>query len=147
MSHLSIPKSSKLVIICIACKTECRRFGKHRNGLQRFQCPTCRKTYTANHATTLEGSYLPKEKIVMALQLLVEGNSLRSTERITGLDINTLMKILVKAGGKCEKVMGRLIVNIPVKDVQCDEIWAFVQKKEGNKTPVEAHNDGIGDAY
>jgi hypothetical protein len=33
--------------------------------------------------------------------------------------------------------MGKLIVNIPVKDVQCDEIWAFVQKKEGN----------IGDAY
>ena len=27
------------------------------------------------------------------------------------------------------------------------EIWAFVQKKEGNKAPFEAHNDGIGDAY
>jgi hypothetical protein len=36
-----------------------------------------------------------------------------------------LMKILVKAGEKCEKLMGRLIVNIPVKDVQADEIWSF----------------------
>jgi hypothetical protein len=36
--------------------------------------------------------------------------------------------------------MGRMIVNVPCKDVQCDEIWAFVQKKEGNKAPFEAHN-------
>ena len=43
--------------------------------------------------------------------------------------------------------MGRLIGNIPVRDVQCDEIWAFVQKKEGNKASFEAHNDGVGDAY
>src|SRR5947199_6921482 len=82
-----------------------------------------------------------------ALQLLIEGNSLRSTERITGVDINTLMKLLVRAGGKCEKLMGRLIVNIPVKDVQCDEIWAFVYKNEKNKTPFESENDGLGDAY
>ena len=90
---------------------------------------------------------LADEKALLALQLFVEGNSLRSTERITGVDINTLMKLLVRAGEKCEKVVGKLVVNIPVKDVQADEIWAFVGKKEGNKTPVEAHNDGIGDAY
>jgi hypothetical protein len=59
---------------------------------------------------------------VLALRLLIEGNSLRSTQRITNLDLNTLMKILVKAGDKCEKLMGRIIVNVPVKDVECDEI-------------------------
>jgi hypothetical protein len=106
-----------------------------------------KKTYTEAHKPALEGSYIPQERIVLALRLMVEGNSLRSTQRITDLDINTLMRILVMAGEKCENLMGRLIVNIPVKDVQCDEIWAFVQKKEGNKTQVEAHNDGIGDAY
>jgi IS1 family transposase len=83
----------------------------------------------------------------MALRLMVEGNSLRSTSRITDLDINTLMKILVKAGEKCEKLMGRLIVNIPVTDVQCDEIWAYVYKKEAHKLPMEANDEGKGDAY
>jgi transposase-like protein/IS1 family transposase len=132
---------------CTECEVQCQRFGTHRNGLQRFRCPQCRKTYTEKHKPALEGSYIPQERVVLALRLLVEGNSLRSTQRITDLDINTLMKILVKAGEKCEKLMGRLIVNVPVKDVQCDEIWAFVQKKEGHKTPFEADNDGIGDAY
>ena len=115
---------------CEACEVNCQRFGKHRNGLRRFRCPQCKKTYTEAHKPALEGSYISLETIVLALRLLVEGNCLRSTERITGLDINTLMKILVKAGEKCEKLMGRLIVNVPVTDVECDEIWAFVERRK-----------------
>src|ERR1039458_2837203 len=115
---------------CTDCEVRCQRFGTHRNGLQRFRCLQCKKTYTEEHKHLIEDMNLADEKALLALQLFVEGNSLRSTERITGVDINTLMKLLVKAGEKCEKLMGRLIVNIPVKDVQCDEIWAFVQKKE-----------------
>src|ERR1035441_2136880 len=132
---------------CTECYVRCQCFGVHRNGLQRFRCPNCKKTYTEEHKHLIADMNLADEKALLALQLFVEGNSLRSTERITGVDINTLMKLLVRAGEKCEKIMGKLIVNIPVKDVQCDEIWAFVQKKEGNKAPFEAHNDGIGDAY
>ena len=41
----------------------------------------------------------------------------------------------------------KLVVNVPVKDVECDDIWAFVQKKEGHKAPEESHNDSVGDAY
>jgi IS1 family transposase len=91
--------------------------------------------------------YISEEKVVTVLQLLVEGNSIRSTMRITGLDQNTIMKVLVRAGEKCEKLMGKLIVNIPVKDVQCDEIWGYVQKKEAHKNPWEADDNSIGDAY
>src|ERR1700691_3029496 len=91
--------------------------------------------------------YVSKDKANLVIQPLIEGNSVRSTQRITGVDQNTIMKILVLAGEKCEKLMGRLVVNVPVKDVECDEIWGFVQKKEGHKTPEEAHDESIGDAY
>jgi IS1 family transposase len=76
---------------------------------------------------------------------LIEGNSLRSTQRITDIDINTLMKILVKAGEKCEKLMGRLIVNVPVKDVECDEIFGFLGKKQRRVKPDDDPN--LGDQY
>jgi transposase-like protein/IS1 family transposase len=138
---------AEITMTCESCEVSCQRFGKHRNGLRRFICPQCRKTYTEAHKPALDGSYISQERIVLALRLMVEGNSLRSTERITGLDINTLMKILVKAGEKCEKLMGKLIVNVPVKDVQCDEIWAYVSKKEAHKAPAEANDESIGDAY
>jgi len=56
--------------------------------------------------------------MLFGMQLLLEGNSVRSTMRITGLDQNTIMKALTLAGDRCEKVMARVVVNVPVKDVQ-----------------------------
>src|ERR1051325_5928375 len=57
------------------------------------------------------------------------------------------MKLLVLAGEKYEKLMGRKVVNVPVRDVEVDELWGFVQKKEGHKTKDEVNDESIGDAY
>jgi transposase-like protein len=85
-----------------ACGVACQRLGKHRNGLRRFRCSVCGKTYTETHRRVLETMYVSQERAVMALQLLLEGNSIRSTERITGMDRNTIMSLLVKAGERCQ---------------------------------------------
>jgi transposase-like protein len=77
---------------CEACDVRCQRFGVHRNGLRRFRCPQCHKTYTEPHRLTLGEMYISEEKALLAMQLIVEGNSIRSTMRITGLDQNTIMK-------------------------------------------------------
>ena len=133
---------------CPKCSTECQRFGKHRNGLRRFRCPQCRKTYTEPHAKPLGNMTVPMDKALLALQLLIEGNSVRSTERITGPGHrDTILRVLVAAGEKCEKLMGRLMVNVPVRDVECDEIWGFIGKKEGHKRPEKTNDETIGDAY
>ncbi len=138
---------AEITMTCAECDVRCQRFGTHRNGLRRFRCPQCKKTYTEPHRLTLGEMYISEDKALLAIQLLVEGNSIRSTMRITGLDQNTIMKALVLAGERCEKVMARLIVNVPVKDVECDEIWGYVQKKEAHKFPFEADDKNIGDAY
>ncbi|HEY6392424.1 MAG TPA: hypothetical protein VIX89_14160 [Bryobacteraceae bacterium] len=142
-------KSYKLSesMTCSDCGLFCQKFGKHRNGLRRFRCSKCKRTYTEAHRLTLGEMYAPQDKVLLAIQMLLEGNSIRSTMRISGLDQNTITKALLLAGEKCEKIMGRLIVNVPVKNVECDEIWGFVQKKEGHKRPEEAHDESIGDAY
>jgi transposase-like protein/IS1 family transposase len=130
---------------CKACNIDCQRFGKHRNGLRRFRCPNCRKTYTESHQRTLGTMYIPKEKAVLALRLLLEGNSIRSTERITELDRNTIMSMLVKAGDRCQTLMVSKIQNLPVQDVEADEIWGYVGKKEGHKSDDDGAE--LGDAY
>jgi transposase-like protein/IS1 family transposase len=134
-------------VTCHNCRIEARRFGKHRNGLQRFRCAQCGKTYTEAHKKPLEGMTTPQDKALLALRLLVEGNSIRSIERTTELHRDTILRLLVLVGEKCEKLMGRVIVNVPVTDVQCDEIWGYVYKKEGHKLPAEVNDEGIGDAY
>jgi len=82
---------------CGVCKVRCQRFGKHRNGLARFRCPQCRKTFTEAHHLTLGQMYLPKDKAELVVKLLIEGNSIRSTQRISGVDQNTIMKLLTLA--------------------------------------------------
>jgi transposase-like protein len=95
---------------CEACEVKCQRFGKHRNGLARFRCPQCHKTYTEAHTKTLGSMYIPEATMLLAVRLLLECNSIRSTERATGLHRDTIMKLLVIAGEKCERVMAKLIV-------------------------------------
>lgn len=66
------------------------------------------------------------------LQLLVEGNSLRATSRITGASINTVTKLLVEAGEACAWYQDTNLRNLPCKRVQVDEIWSFVYSKQKN---------------
>jgi hypothetical protein len=69
----------------------------------------------------------------MAIQLLVEGRSVRTVERITGIHRDAILKLLVVAGELCEVLLNSQIRNVPVKDVQADEIWSFVGMKEKSK--------------
>ena len=142
MMNVTQPAAS---MVCVDCQKPCQRFGKHRNGLRRFRCVGCKKTYTEPHTRTLDTMYISEAKAVLAIQLLVEGNSIRSTERITGLDRNTIMSLLVKAGDRAGRMMHRKIEHIDVQDVEADEIWGFVGKKERRKTTEDGEE--LGDAY
>src|SRR5579872_555887 len=133
---------------CPSCQSESKRFGKHRNGLQRYRCLGCRKTFTEDHAPAFRiEDYLNDPRGVMAIQLLIEGCSIRTAERVTGLHRDAIMRLLVTLGERCEALLASLVRNVKVSDVQADEIWAYVGKKEGHKGPEEAHNDSIGDCY
>jgi IS1 family transposase len=88
--------------------------------------------------------YTAPEKVEGVINLLVEGCSIRSIQRLTGIDQNTIMKILVFAGDRCQRLLESKCRNVPVSDVQCDEIWGFVGCKEKHN---RAGNPEFGDAY
>ncbi len=129
---------------CHNCRIECRKFGKTRKGQQRYRCCQCYKTYSYPRNEHLGGMYTAPEKVEAVITLLVEGCSIRSIQRITDIDQNTIMKILVLAGNRCERLLESKCQNVPVSDVQCDEIWGFVgckQKQNPGGDPTR------GDAY
>lgn len=132
---------------CHNCQTACKRFGKHRNGLQRFRCRQCKKTFTEEHEKPLDEMRLAPDRAIAALQLLLEGMSVRSVERVTEIHRDTILKLLVLAGKRCQQLMHERIQNLNVTDVQADEIWGYVFKKEGHKWDHEKETEGIGDAY
>src|ERR1017187_7178631 len=117
---------------CKECSIECKKFGKHRNGLQRFRCPQCGKTYTEERERLFAPMTVPEDKALLAIQLLIEGTSVRSAERITGLHRDTILRLLVLAGERCIALMDSQMQNLQCKRIQADEIWSFVGKKDRN---------------
>jgi len=90
---------------------------------------------------------IPLEKAELALRLLLEGNSIRSTQRITGLHQQTILNLLVMIGDRCKNLMSERIKGVPVQDVEADEMWGFVGMKNRAKLYKELNDPRIGDAY
>jgi IS1 family transposase len=80
------------------------------------------------------------------LRLLLEGNSIRSTERLTRIHRDTIMSLAVAVGQRCKAFMERIVFHTLVKDVQADEIWGFVGCKERTRERND-YPEVMGDAY
>lgn len=81
------------------------------------------------------------------LSLLVEGSSMRSISRITGVSINTVTKLLEDAGRACAAYHSLNVMDVKSKRVQCDEIWSFCYAKQKNVAAAEAAPEVAGDVW
>jgi len=75
---------------------------------------------------------LSKEKRIAVVRALVEGCSIRSTVRMTGVAKNTVVKLLCDLGAACAEFHDRTVRGTTPEHVQCDEIWSFCHPKEKN---------------
>jgi len=70
---------------------------------------------------------LKTEKRVVVLSSLVEGNSIRSTVRMTGIAKNTVTKLLIKAGAVCSIYQNRIHQTLKVSPAMAadvtDHLW------------------------
>ena len=73
---------------------------------------------------------LSVDKKLSVIASLLEGNSVRSTERITGVHRDTICRLLVDVGDQCSDLMDGAMRNLRCGFVQCDEIWTYVGKKQ-----------------
>lgn len=130
---------------CPNCNSLPKKHGKDRKGNQRYRCLACGKTYILSER--LEGKNLPVDKIELCIKLLVEGNSVRSTERITGVHRDTVLRLLETVGERCMSIQENLVTGVKVKFVEADEIWSFVQMKDKTKHSKDIEDDKIGSTY
>jgi IS1 family transposase len=66
---------------------------------------------------------------------LVEGCSMKSISRLTGIHPDTIMRLGVKVGQQCRNLHDRIFRDLNVGIVELDEQWSFVQKKNRNVHP------------
>ena len=90
---------------------------------------------------------LPLERQIAVISALVEGNSIRSTVRMTGVAKNTVVKLLAAVGTACAEYQDKALRNLPCKRIQCDEIWSFCYAKEKNLPEDLRGKFGYGDVW
>jgi IS1 family transposase len=81
------------------------------------------------------------------ISALVEGCSIRSTSRMTGVARNTVTKLLVDLATACAKYSDETLVNLPCRRLQVDEIWEFCYAKEKNVPASKKGVFGFGDVW
>lgn len=77
---------------------------------------------------------LSLDKQIQVLNMLVEGNSIRSIERMTGIHRDTIMRLGARAGTQCAHLLDMKLHNLAVEEIEVDELWCYVQKKQKRVT-------------
>ncbi|MBZ5726289.1 MAG: DDE-type integrase/transposase/recombinase [Acidobacteriia bacterium] len=91
---------------------------------------------------------LSSDQRAAVISCLIEGNSIRSTVRITGVAKKTVIRLVVEVGAFCADYQDRVFRNLKCQRLQVDECWSYCYCKAKNVTPeIAADNPGAGDAW
>jgi len=91
---------------------------------------------------------LNNEKRGNVINCLIEGCSIRSTVRMTGVAKKTVMRLLLEVGKVCAEYQDAAFRNLTCRRLQVDELWAFVYCKQKNVTPrIAVRNPQAGDVW
>lgn len=117
------------------------RFGKTRNGTQRYWCKRCGRTFTETHGTVFYRRQASRETILETLALLVEGVRISSISRAKGIKEDTILDWLRAAARQAAEIEEALLKDYRISQAQIDGLWNYVGHK-GHKGGVESDEQG-----
>ena len=120
---------------CVRCQhTVCVKAGSFgKRHVQRWKCTSCKNRFSEPHMKLTRDMFLSNpDAAERALHCLLEGCSIRSTERLTGLNRNTIMRLLLVAGECSARLMDARMRGLNARYLQVDEIWTYIGKKRRN---------------
>lgn len=107
--------------------------GHTKKGVQRYQCNTCRKTFTETTGTLFFRKRTSEHDILETLVLLAEGSRISSLSRAKGFKEDTILAWLREAAQHAEELEAVLMKDFKVKRAQLDALWAYVRNKGEKK--------------
>jgi IS1 family transposase len=84
---------------------------------------------------------LKTEKKVTVVSMLAEGSSMAAIARITGIHPDTIMRLAVRIGQACKRIMDEKMRSLNCKQIEVDEIWGFIGAKRNNAAKAGAYGD------
>ncbi len=109
------------------------KFGKSRQGRQRYRCKTCGVAFCETTGTLFHGRRTPEKEIIETLAWLAEGARISSINRVKGFKEDTILDWLREAAKHAEAVEERLMAEHRVSRGQLDALWSYVGNKGEKK--------------
>jgi transposase-like protein len=106
------------------------RYGKTRDGRQRYQCKACKKTFNERKGTLFYNRKTEEKDILECLALLAEGVRISSISRSKGFKEDTILSFLREAAHHAEAVEAVLLNDYKISSVQIDGLWTYVGHKK-----------------
>jgi transposase-like protein/IS1 family transposase len=133
-------------VITAACEHAWKKNGFDKNGNPRKRCKLCGTSYVDRKFTALGEMRIDLDKAAQAIGLLCEGMSVRAVCRLTGLNKQTVLRLVVRAGRGVAELSEQTIRGLTVAEVECDELWAFIYCKNRTAKTSDRGSD-VGDLY
>jgi len=134
-----------MIVLSCECKNT-KKNGKNAAGNPRLKCKDCGRSWVTDRVKPIGNLRIPLDKAVLCLNLVLEGMSIRATSRISGIDRNTIGDLILAVGDNCERLHERAVQDVPVLDIQADEIWSYVGAK--SKTcKARGYGPEMGDSW
>jgi transposase-like protein/IS1 family transposase len=133
-------------VIAPACEHAWKKNGCDKNGNPRKRCKLCGTSYVDRSFTALGEMRIDLDQAAQAIGFLCEGMSIRAVCRMTGLNKQTVLKLVVRAGRGIAELSESLIKGLDVDEVECDEIWGYVYCKRRTQRMLD-RGASVGDLY
>ena len=119
----------------------------HGEKRQMYECQACGQPFSETAGTPFFGLKTPMKTVCIALNELAEGLGVRAVARIHHIEPDTVLDWLRKAGQHCEQVSEYMMQELELSQVQLDELWTFVRKKERTLSEWEKEHTEYGDNW
>lgn len=106
------------------------RYGKTKDGRQRFQCKTCCQTFNERKGTLFYNRKTAEQDILECLALLADGTRISSLSRAKGIKEDTILSFLREAAHHAAEVEAILLNDYQISQVQIDGLWTHVGRKK-----------------
>jgi hypothetical protein len=107
-----------------------------QSGKQRiFCCSTCERPFSETRDTVFFDLRTPEEKVMMALKMLLVKVALSDISFVLGVTAATVLEWLRRAAQKAHEINVHVLRDLPVTQVQLDEIWNFIRCKQVQQAP------------
>jgi IS1 family transposase/transposase-like protein len=123
------------------------RLGKSRQ-FRLLYCRSCRARFSERKGTPLYRAHLPEDKATSILEHIREGCGVLKTARLVKVHPDTVSRYGRAAGQHSRAAHDELVGRTPeTRELQMDEMWSFVAKKERNCDEDDPEDRFRGDCW